>query len=240
MESLNEREFIHVDEADLFLSYLNMTTVEENPLNLSPPEKKETQETSLFAPLSNINSTYLIIGIGLIALIIVAVYYLYHRSQLDTKTKLEEANSKGVELLERNRELQQQISQLQIDNENYVQHIDRLAAQLEQQQQTQIYSPITPMTENSFDAPDPNAVQQKPQIIKDKEEIKKMVNSKRETVQDEVDRRKQQSDTNASASEKETLEELKQITNTDEQDEQPDDDNNVQALMNIIQTQNEE
>ena len=234
---------------------------EENPLNLSELESTKSTKSakdadnqsseSFFSSFTNTNLSYIIIGIGIVALIVVAAYYLYHKHQLEERAKAAELNNKNTELLKHNKSLQQEIEQLQIDNENYVQHIDRLAAQLEQQQR-QIYSPLTPMTENSFEAPDPNAVQQKPQVIKDKEEIKKMVNSKRETVQDEVDRRKLQADSNVESSEKQTKEELKQITNIDDNNDDEDnegsnndegetaDDNNVQALMNIIQSQNDE
>ena len=228
-----------------------MNTTEENPLNLSEPTQIKNKQadvdkttSNLFSFQTSTASTYIIIGVGIIALIIVAVYYLYHKSQTDSQIKMNEISIKNDELLKTNKSLQQELQQLQIDNENYVQHIDRLAAQLEQQQrQTQEppYSPLTPMTENSFDAPDPNAVPQKPQIIKDKDEIKKMVNAKRPTVQDEVDRRKQQQDTNEDDIEKQTKEEIKQITNVDDEDleehAQEVEDGNVQALMNIIQSQ---
>ena len=229
-----------------------MNTTEENPLNLSEPTQIKNKQadvdkttSNLFSFQASTASTYIIIGVGIVALIIVAVYYLYHKSQTDSQIKMNEISIKNDELLKTNKSLQQELQQLQIDNENYVQHIDRLAAQLEQQQrqtrQEPPYSPLTPMTENSFDAPDPNAVPQKPQIIKDKDEIKKMVNSKRPTVQDEVDRRKRQQDTNEDDIEKQTKEELKQITNVDDEDQeehaQEVEDGNVQALMNIIQSQ---
>ena len=229
-----------------------MNTTEENPLNLSEPTQIKNKQadvdkttSNLFSFQASTASTYIIIGVGIVALIIVAVYYLYHKSQTDSQIKMNEISIKNDELLKTNKSLQQELQQLQIDNENYVQHIDRLAAQLEQQQrqtrQEPPYSPLTPMTENSFDAPDPNAVPQKPQIIKDKDEIKKMVNSKRPTFQDEVDRRKRQQDTNEDDIEKQTKEELKQITNVDDEDQeehaQEVEDGNVQALMNIIQSQ---
>ena len=217
-----------------------MTTTEENPLQLSKQQDDEAESVDSSEPSTNINMTYIIIAVGLITLIIIAVYYLYRKSQLDTKSQLEEMSEKYIKLKEHNDSLETELQQLQTDNANYVQHIDRLAAQLEHQQ---VFSSITPMTEDSYDAPDPNAVQQKPQIIKDKEAIKHMVNSKRETVQDEFDRHKQQKDTTNENVEKQTQNELKEMLNIEDDQPSPPDsnehDDNVETLMNIIQAQND-
>ena len=218
-----------------------MTTTEENPLQLSKQQDDEAESVDSSEPsTTNINMTYIIVAVGLITLIIIAVYYLYRKSQLDTKSQLEEMSEKYIKLKEHNDSLETELQQLQTDNANYVQHIDRLAAQLEHQQ---VFSSITPMTEDSYDAPDPNAVQQKPQIIKDKEAIKHMVNSKRETVQDEFDRHKQQKDTTNENVEKQTQNELKEMLNIEDDQPSPPDsnehDDNVETLMNIIQAQND-
>ena len=141
-----------------------------------------------------------------------------------------------------NERLKQEVQQLQLSNQSYVNHINRLADQLEQQRApANTYSPVLPMTVNSYEAPNPEAPKEKPQVVKDKELIKQMVNSPRPTVQDELDKQQAEADETNAANDKQAIEDIKQTTQlTDDNDESESDNKDeadVQALMNIIQSQ---
>lgn len=206
-----------------------------------------SQETLMTKPIiseqieskkSNIQTTFptiLITGSALLFIIIVVIIY-YIRSSTNKNKELIKVNEKYEELVKQNNELQAEMAELQEDNKHYIQHINHLSDQLEQQQNT--YSPITPMTVNSYEAPDPNQTPTKPQPIKDKEAIRAMVNSKRPTVQDEIDNRKQQHEQQENDDEEQTKQELKDLTNDNDDERQNDDkDENVKDLMTIIQSQ---
>lgn len=217
---------------------------ETNPLDLkssSESTEKESNSSDLFG-----NKTFKLVLLGLtilvlIVLILVIVYRKYTNSIQETDAnEEEELPDEKDELANENERLQQEIKALQIQNQNYVNHINRLADKLEEAQQ---YSPVLPMKEDSYDAPDPDAPQQKPQVVKDKELIKQMINSKRPTVQDELDNKQAQKEEKEEQANSQIEAELKATThdvNNDSEDEQEPtstNDKDVESLMNIIQSQ---
>ena len=203
---------------------------ESETIQTQPDSKKSNSQSTPF-------STMLIIGSALFLIIIVAIIY-YIKSSANNNKELIKANEKYEEMVKRNNELQAEMSELQEDNKHYIQHINHLSDQLEQQQKP-MYSPLTPMTVNSYEAPDPDQAPTVPQPIKDKKAIRAMVNSKRPTVQDEIDNRKHQEEEQENNDEEQTKKELKNLTNDGDDAEDDDDDKNenVEDLMTIIQSQ---
>lgn len=228
-----------------------------NPLDLKT--SSETTENEITNKDNSINSllenkTFKLIFLGLVIVSIVVLILVIVYKKYNSKVQEQDANEEedmpdpNEELTNENEQLQQQIQALQIQNSNYVNHINRLADQLEEAQQ---YSPVLPMKEDSYDAPDPNTPQQKPQIVKDKELIKQMINSKRPTVQDELDNKQAQKNETEEQTNSQIEVELKETTHdinntplTDDEETNDTTTNNdssndkdVESLMNIIQSQ---
>ena len=217
----------------------------ENPID----EYAEPTEASTKSNQSNGGSNFslwLIVGCIISLIVVLIIDYFVRSSHKKKETELKDLEQKYSDLEQENESLQSEIEQLQTDNKNYVNHINRLADELEARQEAKNpYSSMTPMTENSFEAPDPNAVAQKPQIIKDKEQIRAMVNSKRQTVQDVIDQQQADKKDKNESIDTSTEQEIKDLThaednneNNEENNEDIDtDDKNVNDLMNIIQNQ---
>ena len=218
-----------------------------NPLDL-----KHTSETKQVATTNRaqsiLDNTYIKwLVIGLSVSVIILVIILYYRKIKAAKRQVEaddddeeEANDDNS-LESENERLKQEVQQLQLSNQSYVNHINRLADQLEQQQHSKSnpYSPVLPMTSDSYEAPDPEAPKEKPQVVKDKELIKQMVNSPRPTVQDELDKKQAKEDEDNAEKEQQAINDIKETTQVEDDDnnEEEDDGKDVQALMNIIQSQ---
>lgn len=214
-----------------------MATLITEPEAFNTPELTSPSDNTSTDSKSSM-TIYLLIGAVGLLIIAVVVLFIIRSIKNNKNEELNELNDKNTELMKENEQLQAEVQQLQIEQQNYVQHIDRLADQLEAQQQQKIYSPLTPMTENSYDAPDPNAMPTKPQVIKDKEEIQRFVNSKRPTVQDEIDSKKTEQDEQDKNESLNTEKELKDLTHDDDNnDEEHEDDQNLSDLMNIVQSQ---
>ena len=207
----------------------NVTAKKENGDTKKQTEKKKENEEKT---VGNFNSIvkYFIFGlvIVLIVCVIVLICYKSFKTQnnnlgaLLEKTRKEEAILNGrVQTLEKEKQL-------------YMHKINQLNNEL--QMQSDPYKSTLPMTKNSYDAPDPNQAKEKPKVLKDKEVIKAYVNSKRTTVQDELneqeaeEREKQNNINNA------TKEELQKQTHSEvREDLEQDDADKVDEIMNIIQ-----
>lgn len=225
-----------------------MSATDSNPLDLATPvEPSESRNTK---PQDKVNtmSLYLIGGALVLILIIVVIIWVRKRSSTiqakelkdePTDDESDEDNGKLRSLTNENLALKQQLNDLQITNQNYAQHINRLAEELERKGSQQ----LMPMTENSYEAPDPNSVPEKPQVIKDKDAIKQMVNSRRATVQDEIDNHNSAKQNEDEANDADIEQQIKQATaiedSTDDETNNDDkEDKDVESLMNIIQAQN--
>lgn len=77
--------------------------------------------------------------------------------------------------------MQNRIQDLELENERYSKLITEYRTT-----KANPYSSVLPMTENSYDAPDPNQPKEKPQALKNKEAIRNFINAKRPTVEDEL------------------------------------------------------
>ena len=170
----------------------NITSIVEN--KPTTDEKNNTNTTHNTTPSDSkyslsINSNiikYIIISITVIILIALAIYVTYKTYSTQNKnlgTLLEEAR-KDVAILSGN------VKTLEQEKQMYINKINQLNNELRasQTQYDNNYSNILPMTENSYDAPDPN--KEKTKVITEREAIQRLVNSKRKTVQDEIDAKK--------------------------------------------------
>lgn len=209
-----------------------------NPLNLKAPAKKKPSSTdeSIF---DHPYFKYILIGLSIVVIVLVIIMYYRKMRALQPKDDAEEDEPEDnrIEQLENvNEQLRNEVQQLQMSNQSYVEHINRLADQLEAQK---TYSPVLPMKQDSYDAPDPDTPQEKPQIIKDKEQIKQMINSRRPTVQDELDQQEQTKKEQSDADEKQALNDIKAATQIDDSNSESEEggDKDVQSLMDIIQSQ---
>lgn len=199
----------------------------------SKPETK-TKETTTSTSSSTSNSsstssasssfTLKIVAFALLVVVLVGVIiYLIHNSY---KTQL---NNVGA-LLENSRKqeaiLSGRLKDAEQDKQIYIQKINQLNESLQNQ-----YTPILPMTVNSYDAPDPDKPKEKPKLLKDKEAIKAYVNSKRQTVQDELDERETKEKEQEDAIINETENELMEQTKSERRDDKVDE------IMEIISSQ---
>ena len=223
-----------------------MSSKSNNPLNLPTEDNVVDDEPELNQKSISSHSIWLLVACVIALIIILVVDYFVRSGYKKKENELKELTDKFTELEQENENLQSDIERLQVDNKNYVNHINRLADELEARiQPKNPYSPLTPMTENSFDAPDPNATASKPQVVKDKEQLRAMVNSKRQTVQDVIDQQQAEKATKSDNSDANATQEIKNLTHADENKEDDDnndsevdaDDKNVNDLMNIIQNQ---
>ena len=171
----------------------NITAIVENKPTTTD-EKNNTNTTHNTTPSDSkyslsINSNiikYIIISITVIILIALAIYITYKTYSTQNKnlgTLLEEAR-KDVAILSGN------VKTLEQEKQMYINKINQLNNELRasQTQYDNNYSNILPMTENSYDAPEPN--KEKTKVITEREAIQRLVNSKRKTVQDEIDAKK--------------------------------------------------
>ena len=143
--------------------------------------------------------------------------------------------------------MQNRIQDLELENDRYSKLITEYRTT-----KANPYSSVLPMTENSYDAPDPNQPKEKPQALKNKEAIRNFINAKRPTVEDELRERE--------AVEAQRIEELNAQTLADISNEThhasahslphdpridtdtvissvgDDEDENLKTVMNIINT----
>lgn len=207
----------------------NFTPEKENCDKKEQTEKKKENKEKT---VSNFNSfvKYFIICLVVVSIVCITIFTCY-------KSFKTQNNNLGA-LLEKARKeeaiLNGRLQTLEKEKQLYIHKINQLNNEL--QIQSEPYKSTLPMTQNSYDAPNPNQPKEKPQLLKDKEAIKAYVNSKRTTVQDELNeqeaevREKQNKINNAT---KEEL--LKQTHSEAREDLEQDDADKVDEIMNIIQ-----
>lgn len=178
---------------------------------------------------------YVALGLTVITIIVVAILLLRYkyRSQIDTLTSnLATYQSSDTLLKNKLREAEHARAQ-------YANRIKQLTAELSE---AQSYNPSLPMNSNSYDAPDPEATKQKPQVLKDREAIKSFVNSKRPTVQDEIDDRERNAEEQHERDDKRVKFELAKATHSEpkqehfESSDTEQHNDKVENIMNIIQS----
>ena len=231
---------------DLFENPKVDEVIERHPTHNKHSNHNNTEPTSTKNDKQN-NSYLIIFLISCIIILLIAliVYYFMNTSKNETIESLRDIEEKYANLDEENSKLHSEIVRLNADNQNYVNHINRLADELEAKQHKNPYSSVIPMTENSYDAPNPDDTPTKPQVVKDKEAIKVMVNRKRQTVQDVIDEQKREKENNNKQIDDSTEKELKDLTQIENDEVDNDeighsdeaDEKSVNELMNIIQNQ---
>lgn len=185
-------------------------------------DKSSSPSTTSSTNITSSAMKYVILALLIITLIAVIIYICYktYKTQINNLGSLLETSRKEEAILHSKLKASEQDKQL------YIQKINQLNNDIQNQ-----YTPILPMTNNSYDAPDPDAPREKPKLLKDKEAIKAFVNSKRQTVQDELDERQAKAKEEEENMINETQDELLTQTKADKRDEKVDE------IMEIIQSQ---
>lgn len=204
------------------------TLIQEKPEQSKIDDKPETENEKNKTTKhenSSMNSNLIkyiclfVLIVVVIALIIVTVYRT-HKVQLENLGSLLETSRKEEALL------RGRLKTLEQDKQSYIRKLNELNNELQNQ-----YTPILPMTNNSYDAPDPDKPKERPKLLKDKEAIKAYVNSKRQTVQDELDDREAEKNENDNELIAKTQNEIIEQTKAERRDEKVDE------IMEIIQSQ---
>lgn len=174
---------------------------------------------------------YILIGVSIIVVVGLIVFLIYKK----INSKVYDIGEQLELTRKENALLKDKLKQHEADKQAYVRHIDNLTNELDElsARNVQPYSSTLPMRVDSYDAPDPDAQPRKPQIVKDKEAIKAMVNKPRPTVQDEIDNINQEKQKHQEDDEEVTKNEISNLTHQNSND----DDNEVENIMSIIQSQ---
>lgn len=123
-----------------------------------------------------------LVFILIVAALVTFLCYKAYNTQISslqhqlTNTQMSLKKSEQEHILMQNR-----IQDLELENERYSKLITEYRTT-----KANPYSSVLPMTENSYDAPDPNQPKEKPQALKNKEAIRNFINAKRPTVEDEL------------------------------------------------------
>ena len=216
-------------DAKTSLTENNITTEKENNSVKEQTEKKKENEEKT---INNFNFIvkYFIFGLVVVLIVCVIVFMCY-------KSFKTQNNNLGV-LLEKARKeeaiLNGKLQTLEKEKQLYMHKINQLNNEL--QMQSDPYKSTLPMTKNSYDAPDPNKQKEKPQLLKNKEAIKAYVNSKRTTVQDEINEREAEERETQNNINNATKEEIQKQTHSERREDlEQDDADKVDEIMNIIQ-----
>ena len=185
---INDNDVSNTNNKNTAVSVENKTTTNEKNNNINNTNTNNNTAANTkhgFSIDSNVLK-YIVISISVIILIVLAIYVTYKTYSTQNKnlgTLLEEAR-KDVAVLSGN------VKTLEQEKQLYINKINQLNNELRasQTQYDNNYSNILPMTENSYDAPDPN--KEKTKVITEREAIQQLVNRKRKTVQDEIDAKK--------------------------------------------------
>ena len=185
---------------------------------------KRNNSSSSFNPIIK----YFVSGLIMISIVCMIIFVCY-------KSFKTQNNNLGA-LLEKARKdeaiLNGRVQMLEKEKQLYMHKINQLNNEL--QMRSDPYSSTLPMTQHSYDAPDPDTPKEKPKLLKDKEAIKAYVNSKRTTVQDELEEQRLEKEEIQRKLENKTKGEIQEQiqSNVDEDLEQEDD--KVNEIMNII------
>lgn len=192
---------------------------------------------------------YVAIGLTVVTIVVVTVILLRARY----RTEINALTDNLTEFQTSDTLLKNKLREAEHIRVQYANRIKQLTAELSE---ARSYNPSLPMHANSYDAPDPEAPRQKPQVLKDREAIKSFVNSKRPTVQDEIDDREREAEDKEERDNKRVKFELNKATHASKRVEQDDSesdseeptmvqqprkqavpqDDKVENIMNIIQS----
>jgi uncharacterized protein YqiB (DUF1249 family) len=184
---------------------------------------------------------YFIFGLVLVSIIVLIIFISYKsfKTQNDNLGALLESARKEEAILTG------KLKSMEQEKQMYVHKLNQLNNEL-QMQQSSPYTSTLPMTKNSYDAPDPNNPKEKPKLLKDKEAIKAYMNSKRRTVQDEIDEQQAEEREMLNNMNKKAKQEIQDQTHSEKKDDEDvtiDDEDDteyvdkVDEIMSIIQPQ---
>lgn len=216
-------------DADVKTSLTENNIATENNKSKDRTEKKKENEEKTINGFNSI-AKYVVFGLVVVLIVCVIVFMCYKSFKIQ--------NDNLGALLEKARKeeaiLNGKLQTMEKERHVYINKINQLNDAL--QTQSEPYTTTLPMTKNSYDAPDPNKPKEKPQLLKDKEAIKAYVNSKRTTVQDEINEREAEEREAQNNINNATKEEIQNQTHSErKEDLEQDDADKVDEIMNIIQ-----
>lgn len=181
---------------------------------------------------------YFVFGMIMVLVVCLTIFICY-------KTFKTQTNNLGT-LLETSRKeeaiLRGKLKSAEQEKILYAQKLNQLNTEFQRMQTNNPYNSTLPMTKTSYDAPDPDKTKEKRKLLSDKEAIKAYINSKRQTVQDEIDEREAEKREEQKNMKHKIKEEIQSQTNTKQNNEEYNDDDyedkdKVDEIMNIIQPQ---
>lgn len=181
---------------------------------------------------------YFVFGMIMVLVVCLTIFICY-------KTFKTQTNNLGT-LLETSRKeeaiLRGKLKSAEQEKILYAQKLNQLNTEFQRMQTNNPYNSTLPMTKTSYDAPDPDKTKEKRKLLSDKEAIKAYINSKRQTVQDEIDEREAEEREEQKNMKHKIKEEIQSQTNTKQNNEVYNDDDyedkdKVDEIMSIIQPQ---
>ena len=231
------------------------TSPNENTSNIITPTSMPTTTTSTTNTSANKNVKtnnkdtssnkkfdtvlkYFVFGMIMVLVVCLTIFICY-------KTFKTQTNNLGT-LLETSRKeeaiLRGKLKSAEQEKILYAQKLNQLNTEFQRMQTNNPYNSTLPMTKTSYDAPDPDKTKEKRKLLSDKEAIKAYINSKRQTVQDEIDEREAEKREEQKNMKHKIKEEIQSQTNTKQNNEEYNDDDyedkdKVDEIMSIIQPQ---
>lgn len=141
---------------------------------------------------------------------------------------------------DKNAALHMRIQELEATNGNIVSRYNNLVTEYQNQQsRPQLYNPTVPMTETSYDAPDPNVVTDTSSTPRQRrKEIVAYMNQPRETVADVYEKQKDENDTKNKDDDNKIMDEIADYTKAKQEIvDQPNDDPEVNNILGLISSQ---
>lgn len=213
------------------------TTTTNTPANKNTNTKTNNKDASSNKKFDTVLK-YFVFGMIMVLVVCLTVFICY-------KTFKTQTNNLGT-LLETSRKeeaiLRGKLKSAEQEKILYAQKLNQLNTEFQRMQTNNPYNSTLPMTKTSYDAPDPDKAKEKRKLLSDKEAIKAYINSKRQTVQDEIDEREAEKREEQKNMKHKIKEEIQSQTNTKQNNEEYNDDDyedkdKVDEIMSIIQPQ---
>lgn len=211
------------------------TTITNTPANKNAKtNNKDTSSNKKFDTVLK----YFVFGMIMVLVVCLTIFICY-------KTFKTQTNNLGT-LLETSRKeeaiLRGKLKSAEQEKILYAQKLNQLNTEFQRMQTNNPYNSTLPMTKTSYDAPDPDKTKEKRKLLSDKEAIKAYINSKRQTVQDEIDEREAEEREEQKNMKHKIKEEIQSQTNTKQNnieynDDDYEDKDKVDEIMSIIQPQ---
>ena len=164
------------------ISHHNANTVTSSTPSASP-SASTVRGTSSSSSKNRI--THFVMFLVFILIVAALVTFLCHKAFNTQISSLQHQLTNTQMTLKKSEQelilMQNRIQDLELENDRYSKLITEYRTT-----KANPYSSVLPMTENSYDAPDPNQPKEKPQALKNKEAIRNFINAKRPTVEDEL------------------------------------------------------